>query len=132
MVGIGVCRCRLRFRLSLNEVQCSGIRGVDDVVAERGIEGSAPHPGSAPMIGKLQSSVGRRRRIGTFVGYTATLQELRVPLAAGGLVTGVSVAKSFSVKVSRDNGGGLRGKGWVGEYHSPGTSPAGTGRSSAP
>ncbi len=37
---------------------------------------------------------------------------------------------SFSVKDWRAKAGGLVGKGWVGELHSPGTSDCGTGRSS--
>src|SRR5690242_15054016 len=49
------------------------------------------------------------------------------------LACSASVAKglmSFSVKLSRANGGGLLGKGCVGELNSPGTSDCGTGRSS--
>ncbi len=38
--------------------------------------------------------------------------------------------RSSSLKPCRSKGGGLVGKGWVGEVHSPGTSVWGTGRSS--
>src|ERR1035438_3647716 len=86
MVRVCVRRCGLRLRFVLDEVQGAGVCGVDDVVAKRGIEGSAPHPGSAPMIGKLQGSLGRRRRVGALVGYAPALEKLRIPLAAGSLV----------------------------------------------
>src|SRR3954454_19145031 len=41
-----------------------------------------------------------------------------------------AVYRSFSVMLCRANGGGMVGKGCVGEVHSPGTSDFGTGRSS--
>ena len=44
--------------------------------------------------------------------------------------SGVKSIRSSSVMPCRSNGAGLVGNGCVGEYHSPGTSPAGTGRSS--
>ncbi len=42
------------------------------------------------------------------------------------------VTTSSSVQVLRDSGLGLTGIGWVGEYHSPGTSAEATGLSSTP
>src|SRR5580658_2500491 len=44
--------------------------------------------------------------------------------------SGVTLAISSRVIPRRVTGGGLTGNGSVGEYHSPGTSPLGTGRSS--
>src|SRR5712691_11453382 len=45
--------------------------------------------------------------------------------------SGVTFAMSSGyLKLIRTKGGGLTGNGCVGEYHSPGTSPLGTGRSS--
>src|SRR3984885_12670183 len=93
MVRVGVRRCGLWLRFVLDEVQGARVCGVDDVVAERGIEGSAPHPGSAPMIGKLESSLGRGRGVGAMVGDSAALKEFCVPLATGGLVSGSDVGK---------------------------------------
>src|ERR1700761_2505036 len=39
---------------------------------------------------------------------------------------------SAEVQVLRDRGSGVTGIGWVGQYHSPGTSPFSTGFSSTP
>src|ERR1700742_922385 len=86
MVRISVGRRRLGLSLVLNEMERAGVCGVDDVVAECGIEGSAPHPGSAPMIGELKSSLGRRRRVWTLVRDSTALEKLRIPVAAGSLV----------------------------------------------
>src|SRR4051794_22113217 len=44
--------------------------------------------------------------------------------------SGVKSIRSSTDTPVRSYGGGLVGKGCVGEYHSPGTSPFGTGRSS--
>src|SRR2546430_15090958 len=44
--------------------------------------------------------------------------------------SGVKSIRSPSVTACRAYAGGLVGKGCVGEYHSPGTLPCGTGRSS--
>src|SRR6202043_2042005 len=92
-----------------------------------------------------------------FSGFTATLPQFAPPLWPGMEIVprklggvykpslreflsnsrildcSASVAKglmSLSVKVSRAKGGGLVGKGCVGELNSPGTSDLGTGRSS--
>src|SRR5438270_13252292 len=46
--------------------------------------------------------------------------------------SGVRFEISSRVIVVRESGGGLTGNGSVGEYHSPGVSPLGTGRSSTP
>src|SRR5579862_3971293 len=46
--------------------------------------------------------------------------------------SGVNDAISSGFQVMRASGGGFSGNGWVGEYHSPGTSPFATGRSSMP
>src|SRR5277367_4063422 len=86
MVRVRVRRCGFGLRFVLDEVQGTGVCGVDDVIAKRGIEGAAPHPGSAPMIGKLQGSLGRRRRIRALVWYSPALEKLRIPFAAGSLV----------------------------------------------
>src|SRR5690348_13841661 len=47
-------------------------------------------------------------------------------------VVSSGVTRSFLVMLTRANGGGFTGNGCVGEYHSPGTLPLGTGRSSTP
>ena len=44
--------------------------------------------------------------------------------------SGVKSITSSRAKPCRSNGGGFVGNGCVGEYHSPGTLPCGTGRSS--
>ena len=44
--------------------------------------------------------------------------------------SGVKSMRSSTVVPCWSNGGGFVGNGWVGAYHSPGTSPGGTGRSS--
>jgi hypothetical protein len=49
---------------------------------------------------------------------------------ARALISGVQSITSFAEKPWRSKGGGLVGKGWVGAYHSPGTLPASTLRSS--
>src|SRR5580704_17048760 len=46
--------------------------------------------------------------------------------------SGVRLEISSLVIVVLESGGGLTGNGSVGEYHSPGVSPLGTGRSSTP
>src|SRR4029079_15034325 len=45
-------------------------------------------------------------------------------------ISGVKSIRSSGVTAWRAYAGGLVGNGWVGEYHSPGTLPLGTGRSS--
>ena len=52
--------------------------------------------------------------------------------AACSAVVSSAVTMSSGPKLTRASGGGLSGMGCVGEYCSPGTSPAGTGRSSTP
>src|SRR5262245_31729109 len=49
---------------------------------------------------------------------------------ASALISGVKSTRSSSDTPWRSNAGGLVTKGCVGEYHSPGTSPLATGRSS--
>src|SRR5262245_22342152 len=51
-------------------------------------------------------------------------------LSACALISGVKSAASASDTSCRSYAGGFLGYGCVGEYHSPGTSPFGTGRSS--
>ena len=46
--------------------------------------------------------------------------------------SGVTVGRSAFVIDMRASGGGLIGKGWVGDVHSPGAFVCGTGRSSMP
>src|SRR3977135_79276 len=48
---------------------------------------------------------------------------------ASALSAGVKSIRSSSDTPCRSNAGGLLGNGCVGEYHSPGTSPLGTARS---
>ena len=50
--------------------------------------------------------------------------------SAWALNSGVKSIRSSSVTPCRSNGGGLVGKGCVGEVYSPGTVDCGTGRSS--
>src|SRR5437868_1477607 len=50
-------------------------------------------------------------------------------LTASAFNAGVKSTRSSSVTPCRSKAGGLVGIGCVGEYHSPGTSPLGTGRS---
>ena len=50
--------------------------------------------------------------------------------SAAALISGVKSTRSFSPTPSRSYGGGFVGNGCVGDVHSPGTSDAGTGRSS--
>ena len=61
---------------------------------------------------------GEKRAGVRYVGGGGGDGDLDVSFGAGGVVTAGS------------NGGGFVGNGWVGEYHSPGTLPCGTGRSS--
>src|SRR6266850_1883594 len=51
--------------------------------------------------------------------------------ACSGVVSSAVTMSSF-LKLIRASGGGFSGNGCVGEYHSPGASPAATGRSSTP
>ena len=50
--------------------------------------------------------------------------------SASAFRAGVKSMTSSMLMPCRSNGGGFVGNGWVGEYHSPGTLPCGTGRSS--
>jgi hypothetical protein len=45
------------------------------------------------MVGKLESSVGRRRGVGALVGSSATLEKFSIPLTAGGLMSGSDVGE---------------------------------------
>src|SRR3981189_1337260 len=114
MVRVSVSRRRLWLSFFLNEVEGARVCGVDDVVAKRGIEGSAPHPGSAPMIGKLESSPGGRRRVGALVGCSAALEKLRIPLAAGSLVVRRDVGEGIFCEAEPNQGWRLerKGLGW--------------------
>src|SRR5262245_51040959 len=97
------------------------------------VSGSYPAPGQfvpplvVPMVSPASGppsllAVGGLK-IGPFLNGS-------IALSACARRSGVKSIKSASVMAWRAYAGGLVGNGCVGEYHSPGTSPFGTGRSS--
>src|SRR5581483_3871105 len=97
------------------------------------VSGSYPAPGQfvpplvVPIVSPASGPPGLLRvgglNIGPFLNCSITLS----PCARS---SGVKSIRSSTVTVWRAYAGGFVGKGCVGEYHSPGTSPFGTGRSS--
>ncbi len=95
-----------------------------------------PLPGNCRvLLGGAPSSWNRNGVVGT--GVVVASGALPQFLAGLGVlrkvVRSAAVTMSLSLsKLLRASWGGFSGNGCVGEYHSPGTSPLGTGRSSTP
>ena len=104
---------------------------VCDGMKSRPVSGSTAVPGQFTpppgpgdwMIGFPNPRTGGGVKMGPSCARSAT----RI---ASSRSSGVKSIRSSMVIPCRSNGGGRVGKGCVGEYHSPGTLPAGTGRSS--
>src|SRR5579863_4463248 len=97
------------------------------------VSGSYAAPGQlVPPAGEGSTSVasgppGLLNAGGVYIGPSRYCEAI---LTASACISGVKSISSSIETPWRAYAGGLVGNGCVGEYHSPGTSPCGTGRSS--
>src|SRR5271154_4893516 len=94
------------------------------------VSGSYPAPGQfvppvvVPMVIAASGPPALLTTAGLNIGPILYIFMISIAFAR---ISGVKSIKSSSVTAWRAYAGGLVGNGCVGEYHSPGTSPAGTG-----